>query len=392
VSGRTLRVAHIADTHADERNRLDEYVRVHEAMVDQMIDCDVDLVVHAGDWYERRSTPRERNATADWLQRLANHCPVVGVRGNHDADGDLDILSRLETDHPVDILTHPTHSADHGSCVVLALPWIDASHISAALPAHTSRADATETSIQAARRLLELLAAEARRHRSDGRPVILAAHALVGGAEVSTGQRLIGQGIEFSPADLLDVGASYVALGHIHKRQDWHGGRVAYSGSTWRQNQGETEPKGWSLVTCEGADLAGVGFVALPAQAIVHLDADWTDAVTPLDVPAVDGAVVRLRYRIRPERLHEVDEDRLREQIVGCGAAEVAIEPMLVHAQRQRCPELETASDLWEQVQAYWTARNATPGPEQRDRVRAKLSEIETVHAREQEEVDHAAA
>ena len=66
-----LRLAHIADSHFDETSRFDECVHVHDWIAADIIARGADLIVHSGDVYERKSTPRERIAVARFFQALA---------------------------------------------------------------------------------------------------------------------------------------------------------------------------------------------------------------------------------------------------------------------------------------------------------------------------------
>jgi len=102
------RLAHISDTHVCDRLRPQDLHRVLEAFVEQATELQVDLIVHAGDFFDRRSTPEERLVLATFLQEAARICPVFGVRGNHDCPKDLDIFNELEADNYIRIFDRPT--------------------------------------------------------------------------------------------------------------------------------------------------------------------------------------------------------------------------------------------------------------------------------------------
>ena len=55
-----MQVAILADSHFDEHSRFAECVRVHDWIADDIAARDVDLVLHAGDLYYRKSSPPER--------------------------------------------------------------------------------------------------------------------------------------------------------------------------------------------------------------------------------------------------------------------------------------------------------------------------------------------
>jgi exonuclease SbcD len=394
-----IRVAHIADSHFDERRRLDDNVAVHRAFLDQVRDAGVDLIVHAGDFFERRSSVAERNALAEFLTQAAEIAPVVGVRGNHDAPGDLDVFTRLETEHGVAIADRPSvgdaprlslamgegEDVDDPTADVFFLPWFDKSYLVATLGPEVPAAESTAHAMACARRLLDLMRAGIAESVSRGHVPIVVGHCLVAGSETSTGQTLIGSTVELAPGELADLDAAYVALGHIHKHQAW-GDRVVYAGSPQRQNFGESEPKGWVLVEIDPRrwrEHGGVSweFRELPAREIVPIEQDWSfPGVVPelIKIGAVtDGALVRLRYRIRPEDLHLVDEDAIRAALLAAGAHEVKLEAVLVHEARARCSEIVTAESTWDRVLCYWRAKQVQVTHEQADRVHRKLLEME---------------
>jgi exonuclease SbcD len=389
-----VKLAHLSDSHFDAHSRLADIVEVHRAFLQQAAEAEVNLIVHAGDFFERRSTSEERNALADFLVAASQIAPVFGVKGNHDQAGDLDLFSRLETECNVRIVDRP--SAMPGSATVwggggryyvglLALPWFDKAHLVSRLDAAVDAEATRQATIGAARSLLTAMAAEARRVRAEGAIPILVSHCLVAGSEVSTGQTLIGTTVEMAPQDLLEVGAEYVALGHVHKAQEWFGGRVAYSGSPHRCNYGEPEAKGWRLVTFDSdGDLVSNEFRELPARRVVLLEQDWTGGVDTerlstgripgLGELRVSGDLVRFRYRVRPEDLHLVDGAVLQDILLSAGAHDVKIEAVVEAETRTRAPEITTRTSVADKVEAYLDAKKVEAD---RPRLRAKVEDIE---------------
>lgn len=383
-----IRIACIGDSHLSERNRLDDNLAVHRAFLGQARAADVQLICHGGDFFDAKSSPAERNALAEFLLEASEIAPVFGVKGNHDVEGDLDLFSLLHGQHRIAILDRPT--VVPGSAVIfggsgwrvacLGIPWFSKSHLVAQLGVEVTADETTSRTIAAARSLLVAIGSEVTRVKREGAVPILVGHLQVAGAETSTGQVLIGQTVEIAPGDLVDTGAAYVHLSHIHKRQSW--GRVGYSGSMNRLNLGEPETKGWNLVHVEEGR---VEFVELPARRIVLIELDWTTERPQMVEPDdLNGALVRIRYRIKPEDLHTVDEAGVEGQALAMGAHSVKLEAVLVHQARVRSAEIVTAKDTFEKLTAYWSAKSIEVPDLQRLRLRAKLDEIE---AREREEV-----
>jgi hypothetical protein len=95
-------------------------------------------------------------------------------------------------------------------------------------------------------------------------------------------------------------------------------------------------------------------------------------------LPDLKDALVRLRYRVRPEDLHRVDEAWWRTIYQEHhGAHEVKLEAVLVHEARVRSQAITTARDTWDKLVAYWQAAGIDVPEAQRARLRAKLDEIE---------------
>ena len=233
------RLAHISDTHVCQTTRFDDLKNVLDVFLRDAADANVDAIVHAGDFFDRLSTPQERLVMAEFLVMASEIAPVFGVKGNHDAAADLAIFNRLATDEDVIIMDRPTRPGEAtilGGFAFLALPWFDKAHLVSNLPA-TVDAETTRLAVmEAADALLIGLRSEADAQRAAGRIPVLVGHVMVSGSMVGSGQVIQGITVELSPHAIREVGTEYAALGHVHMRQEWFDGRVAYSGSPRRNN------------------------------------------------------------------------------------------------------------------------------------------------------------
>jgi exonuclease SbcD len=367
-----MRVAVIADSHFDEASRFDECVRVHRWIADDMRARGVELVLHGGDVFERKSTVRERAAVADWIQNVADFAPVVMVRGNHDAVGDLSIFSRLETRHPV-IVEERAGAHVVAGVEVACLAWPQTAQLKAIAP----DLDASEA-LRAVLRGFNIEQSE--------RPRILLAHAMVCGSKTSHGQPLVGHDLEIGLADLALAGASFVALGHIHMPQDWplEAGPVVYPGSPRRTAFGEVEEKGYVIVDLWPGQL-GWQRVPTPCAPMLLVEAELSAnecAETGADIrslivdhnPSDDeirGAEIRLRYRVRSdERDHaRIEADGWRKGWLVRGAASVKVEEEVIATGTARAPEIATATTIAAKLDALWKVRQAEPEPERAARL-----------------------
>lgn len=394
-----LRIAQTGDWHVDEPKGFQDLTCVLDAFVAECRKAQVGLVLMGGDCYHprgvKRSTAAEQLFIENYLKQLAEIAPVIGCRGNHDVDGEVDLFNNIAGKNPIWFAETP-HTFTLRGADILCLPWFDKIHLAASLPA--AEADAGETTrrtIAAAEQLLVVMQVRASLTKTAGRIPIGLGHLLVAGSETSTGQILLGETVEISPFNLSEIGCAYFGLSHIHKHQRWFDGRIAYPGSPTRHDCGEPEPKGFCLVEIEdrvGDYFVRNDFVELPARGLTLLECDWAsdEGRAKLKEYGVDpnyfalsvddqirGALVRFRYRIRAEDLHLVDEELIAKVFKADGAIDVKVEADIQHEVRVRSEQISTARSLFEKVEAYWASKSIDVDESTRARVRSKLASLE---------------
>lgn len=391
------RVAIIADSHFDEGSRFAECVKVHDFIAEDIARKECDLAIHTGDVYERASTPEERRAVACWVTDVTQTCPLLTVKGNHDAARDLMLLTMLETKHPV-IVEEAAGVHVIGGCVVGCLAWPNkASVLALARDRGWSHEEGELVAGAALRAVLlglgqhmdEVQQARGLEHA----PRILAAHAMISGSKVSTGQPLVGCDLELGLNDLALARASLTALGHIHLGQQWATTStvetVVYPGSPRRTAYGETETKGYVIADFEGAKLVSWQRVETPCAPMVLLEATWTDGeedgdiewTTPEAREALPpGAEVRVRYRVDADQraIARIAFEELREVFLAAGAADVKLEERVAATSEARAPEVATALTLPDKLNALWRARGNTPDTERTEALFTKVNDLET--------------
>lgn len=415
------RVAIIADSHFDEASRFEECIRIHDWIADECKRRDVDLVLHSGDVYERKSTPKEREAVARWVQRITQTAPIVIVRGNHDALGDLPLLERLETDHTVEVVERADRVIA-GQCVIACIGWPNKASI-LALGAESHEVGELVAG-DALRNVIRGLGADIARENKDelletnSYPRIVLMHAMVRGSKVSTGQPLVGCDLEVGLDDLRLANADLYALGHIHKPQCWdeagpstyfepevEGSRypvsalpdVVYPGSPRRTSYGELEDKHFVIATFDDAGkLVDVEYVKTPSTPMAHLRAEYAtehvglpgDVLVPAGIfydsaPVSEwcaqGAEIRVRYYVEPEHRDaaKVAAEALKSELLELGASDVKLEPIVETTTRARAPELAQVSTLTEKLDAYWRAKDTVPDEVRRRKLLEKTALLE---------------
>jgi len=386
-----MRIAHCGCTHFDDNRRPDDTERVVQAFLQGCLDARVDLILHGGDAscdQTRAASETEREVVRSFDERCAEIAPTVRIRGNHDQEPNEGLHNHQRTKHPFRLYTRPNFPFESvadvlvktraGLAGVIAIPWFSRAGVASKLPASASIDEVTYRINQVAAGLLDgaRLATEA--IRAAGAVPILLHHGTIYEAESSSGWKPIGETVAFTVAQLREVGADYVALNHFHNRQAWDGGRISYSGSIEARNAGEPEKKGWNLVEIDGERLTNT-FMPLPARKIVLLEEDFTEEPSRIIAFAhwYEGALVRFRYRIRPEDMHLVDEDAIRRALLDAGAHEVTIEAVPEVQARVRCEEIAEASGLFEEVVAWMQTTGKPLDDAQRERLRLACSELE---------------
>lgn len=312
-----MRILHTSDWHLGRAFHGVGMIEHQAAFVDHLLSVvateEVDLVVVAGDVYDRGLPPADAVALADEaLGRLAaSRARVVITSGNHDSARRLGFGAALMDHAGVHLRTDAAHVGSPvllddpaGPVAVYGLPYLDPDLTRRAwdLPVRSHQA-AIDAAMQRVRADL--------RQRPGARSVVLA-HAFVAGGQASDSERDIAVGgISVVSVDLF-AGVDYVALGHLHGRQVLSE-RIRYSGSPLAYSFSETDqlkgcwivdlddtacrttfvpapvPRPLGRITGTLEDV--LGDPALAAQEKKWLQVTLTDDVRPLQ------AMERLRVR-----------------------------------------------------------------------------------------------
>ncbi len=373
-----MRVAIIADSHFNAASRWDETLRLHKWIAWDIASRDVNLVLHAGDVFDAKSTPSERVAVAEWLSEVAQQAPVLIVRGNHDVLGDLAIFGRLRTRHPV-VVEESAGVYQMAGAAIGALAWPRKAELLARLGQPTGYDQAENVGKEALRAVIQGLGTQLAAYAG---PKIFLAHAMVRGSETSSGQPLVGCDFELGLEDLALSQAGFIAIGHIHKGQAWKFGSVpiVYPGSPQRTAFGEIEDKAYIIADFgEG----GVRFerVTVPATPMLLIDCEWEGQGLLGNHRLLDvaGAEVRLRYRTPSDQRELARQAAVAERtrMLGEGAIAVKLDEVVETKTRSRTPEIVGAQTLADKVRVLWRSRGLEIAPEREARLLSKLHELE---------------
>jgi exonuclease SbcD len=265
-----MRVLHTSDWHVGRtfhgRDLLADQESVLGGLADVIADQHVDVVVVAGDLYDRavpsgeavaactRILSRIRSAGAELVVTPGNHDSAarLGAFGDFAAAGGLHLRTRI-TDVGGPVLIEDAH----GPVAFYGIPYLEPEPARQALGVPTARGHRGVLG-EAMDRIRTDLAA-----RPGTRSVVLS-HAFVVGGESSESERTIAVGgVEQVPASVFD-GVDYVALGHLHGPQAL-AEHLRYSGSPLAYSFSEAgHRKSVWLVDLDKAGLAGVRRHDLP--------------------------------------------------------------------------------------------------------------------------------
>jgi len=382
-----MRCLLIGDAHLHEGPNLDDVATCLAFAVQTARERDVDLAIFLGDQFDRKSTPEERLVLRDVL--LAMPCPSILIRGNHDALGDLQVFAGYPN---VQVFEQPAVVPGElvGSrCAdIVVVPWAEKSWLAAA-------GWTGEAGDQAgARALAQLIQGLAATRPDPKRPFILVGHLSVGGAVSSSGQPLIGRGLEITLGDLVDAGAVFTGLGHIHLPQEL-APSVHYIGSTSIVDFGEEGEEKRIGILDVGADgTYSIAWLPTPCRRWVTINA-WVSAeYGPMEQMAGDdnppvftgpsapimahwqaeGANVRYTVTCGEEQEHLFDQAALRRRFVD--AHTFKVETRITRAERVRAADVAAARSTADKLAAWGAATGTEIAPSLIDKLRQLESEV----------------
>lgn len=311
-----MRILHTGDWHLG-RTLLGADLLEHQAdflnwLVAQVRERAVDLVVIAGDVYDRAIPPVDAvRMLSRALERLAETTTVVLTPGNHDSAARLGFGAGV-MDSRVRILAEPTGIATPvvvtdaaGPVAVYGIPYLH--------PDLTRYALAAVPDEPLARSHQAVVGAAMDRVRADlagrsGTRSVVVAHAFVGGTEPSDSEQDIRVGGVDRVAESVFDGVDYIALGHLHGPQRVGAtDRIRYAGSPLAFSFGErNQQKSVTVVDLDPAGRVTVELVPAPVpRRLVDVRGSIDDIESGAFRSAADAWVrVAVTDTVHPERMY----------------------------------------------------------------------------------------
>jgi len=265
----SMRILHTSDWHIGRtfhgNSTMDALAQVLGALIAQVREHAVDVVIVAGDVFDS-ATPAGPAYTLLGDTLVALHeagAHVIVTSGNHDSAARLGFQARLLREG-IHVLTEPlaigepvTIDDADGPVHFFGIPYLEPAIVRRHWPDAALR-----TQAQTMAHAMDLVRAGMDVH--PGRAVAVA-HCFAAGVDATLGlEREVRQGgLDVVPLAVFD-GPDYVALGHIHGRQQLSE-RVRYAGAPLHYSFGEQhKARGSWLIELDASGLAEVSWLELP--------------------------------------------------------------------------------------------------------------------------------
>jgi DNA repair protein SbcD/Mre11 len=249
-----MRFLHTSDWHVGKALRGRPRATEHEAVLGEIAGIArreaVDLVIVAGDLFDSAtpSPDAERIVYRGLLDLAEGGRPVIVVAGNHDSAQRLGAVAPLSEASGIHVAAAVRPPGDGGVVEVAAggeraqvalLPFPSQRYVVTADLLLSG--DAADAHAAYADRVVRILGALTERFRADTINLVVA-HLMVMGGTMGGGERGAHTVFDYwVPATAFPASAQYVALGHLHRRQQLAGpAPLHYCGSPLQLDFGET--------------------------------------------------------------------------------------------------------------------------------------------------------
>ncbi len=262
-----MKILHTSDWHLgkylENQSRLEEQESIIEDIVAIADEKDIDIVIIAGDVYDSTNPPaRAEKLLYKALRSLSKNGErvIIVVAGNHDNPDRLTASTPLAYEHGIILLGNPNSKVERGRVgkhevidggegylelkirderiVILTLPYPSEQRLNEALG---NISDEGELQRNYSEKVGEILGNLSKKFREDTINIAVS-HIFVLGGETSDSERVLRVGGGFTvTGDKLDIGAQYIALGHLHKPQRVKNSNIqaVYSGSPLQYSRSE---------------------------------------------------------------------------------------------------------------------------------------------------------
>jgi exonuclease SbcD len=346
-----MRILHIADIHARD-NDIDEIEKCLNAIVQAGWNESPDLIVCAGDIFDSQNVKLDSKAAKlifNVFTQLADIAPVAVVIGTPSHDGTAaEVLKHVKAKHQIRVSTRPEQfllvrradgesfiddpmlSEDDGIMAIISMVPTPTKQF------FNSASDIKGSDNEIAQAMGQMFGGVgARAAGFPGVPHVLVGHFQVGGAFISETQQLAGLDIEISKEQIGYAQANVVLLGHIHLRQQI-GTNIFYSGSIFRKDFGELDPKGFYIHEIDWAGAVTSREIETPTRKLIKISKDFTSRnhieeanelieIVSNDYDDIDGAYIRVELKCYQDEAGKLDKAAIAAIFDGAADVDVRI-------------------------------------------------------------------
>ncbi|MDX1526911.1 MAG: exonuclease SbcCD subunit D [Pseudidiomarina maritima] len=246
-----MKILHTSDWHLgrifNQQSLLEDQAHILQQIIACAVAEQVDVVIVAGDVYDRALPPAEAVTLLDrTLNTLISEyqIPVVMISGNHDAAKRLGFGANLLKHSGLhlftsfeQLLTPVTLTTDAGELVIWGIPYCDPEHVNDFYGVKTTDHQSAQEHVT------NLLKQHLADHPNQQATHVVVSHSFIAGASVSESERPLSiGGAECVDANLFKD-FHYTALGHLHQAQYRGYQHVRYSGSPLKYSFSEVNHK-----------------------------------------------------------------------------------------------------------------------------------------------------
>lgn len=366
-----MKILHTSDWHLGRSFGPVSLSSAQEQFCDRLVevvrDEQIDLVVVAGDIYDRAIAPNEAiELFRDTVRRLRDAGSVVAaISGNHDGadrvspyDDLLDASGVYIRGGYEGVGRVVTHEFADGPLDLVLVPFLDPQGAPDGFGDAGEAAD-TDAALERRRRrthdsVLDAAFTEVRRSLRSPRSLAVA-HAFVLGGSVSESERQLEVGGTGEVSARLFDGFSYTALGHLHRPQEIEQPTLRYSGTPMPYSFSEDHAKSMVLVDMDAAGTCRIDTVELSVgRGVTTIRGPIDELLDPGRHPSARdrfvraivtdrGTVIDAKAKLEDVYPHVVE---IRLEPEG-GQSEVAGPSVTV----DRMTPVEAVVDFWEDVE-----------------------------------------
>ena len=372
-----MKILHTADWHTGRTlhgiNRTPEIREVLQEIIEIAKTEAVDLVLVAGDIYDKRNPPADAEAAVyEFFLELAKaKIPSVVIAGNHDSPDRLDAVASLLKLSNVTVIGQPKLSKQGGvfdlnianqRVRIAALPFVSERRIVKVAELLNEDMGAWLEKYQTGmRKLVNNLT----RGFSDEQINLLMMHTTMNGSALANSEYQFHCTETYSlSSDIFPTETNYVALGHIHKAQpilDYPPSAAHYSGSVLQLDFGEqSSAKYVYIATVEAAKPTELKEIKLSAgKSLKNIKANLDSLEhKEFEISDFDGWV---KLKLELEHPQPGLKDRIKRNHANILVIETEIANYQSEQQRESI-DLEKMS-LFEAYQAYYNEKHGKKIP-----------------------------